>query len=223
MQVRQRSLAWRLTERCLALVLAIPCVPLIAALWAIVKLTSPGPGIYRQRRSGCEGREFDIYKLRTMTHNCEQQTGAVWSVPGDSRVTPLGKFLRKSHLDELPQLFNVLKGEMSLVGPRPERPEIIVKLVEQIPGYLDRLEVPPGVTGLAQIFHEPDRHVEDVRRKVSIDREYIRAASPWLDARIIFCTTLKMIGLNRRWVRSFLFPVLSRRLDGTRLKLETAR
>lgn len=157
-----------------------------------------------------------------MTHNCEQQTGAVWSVPGDSRVTPLGKFLRKSHLDELPQLFNVLRGEMSLVGPRPERPEIIEKLVDQIPGYLDRLEVPPGVTGLAQIFHEPDRHVDDVRRKVHIDREYINAASPWLDARIIFCTTLKMTGLNRRWVRSFLFPVLSRRLEGTRLTLDVS-
>lgn len=193
-------------------VLTMPCLPLIGALWLIVKLTSPGPGLYRQRRAGWHGRDFEILKLRTMTHNCEQHTGAVWSIPGDSRVTPLGAWLRKTHLDELPQLFNVLRGEMALVGPRPERPEIITKLVEQVPGYLHRLKMRPGVTGLAQIFHEPDRTVDDVRRKLSIDLEYLQCMSLWLDLRIVACTALKMVGLNTPLVRNLLFPALAQKL-----------
>lgn len=200
-------------ERVVAFTLIIPCLPLIAILWAAVKLTSPGPGLYRQRRTGWKGTEFEIYKLRTMTHNCEQHTGAVWSVPGDSRVTPLGKFLRKTHLDELPQLFNVLRGEMVLVGPRPERQEIIEKLLPQIPDYLDRIQVLPGVTGLAQIFNQPDRTIDDVRRKLQIDQEYIRCRSPWLDTRLVICTLLKCVGLNGPALRSVMFPILSRRLS----------
>jgi lipopolysaccharide/colanic/teichoic acid biosynthesis glycosyltransferase len=190
----------------LAILLLIPALPVIAALWALVKLTSRGPGIYCQRRTGLNGRAFVIYKLRSMANNCERGTGAVWARKNDARVTPLGKFLRKSHLDELPQLFNVLKGDMSLVGPRPERPEIIEKVAPSIRNYDLRLAQRPGVTGLAQIFADADLTLEDVKRKLGYDLEYFNMMSLWFDLRIIFCTALKVVGLNRPFVRSILFP-----------------
>src|SRR6266404_2021348 len=128
------------------LVLAAPFI-LVAAL--LVKLTSRGPAFYSQVRLGLGGKPFSIRKLRTMYHNCERLSGPCWSSANDSRITPVGRFLRRSHIDELPQLWNVLCGEMSLVGPRPERPELIPTLARSIPGYRHRLEVRPGVTGLA--------------------------------------------------------------------------
>jgi lipopolysaccharide/colanic/teichoic acid biosynthesis glycosyltransferase len=193
-------------ERFAAALLLVPVAPVLAVLWLLVKLTSRGPGIYRQKRVGLGGRQFQILKLRTMTHDCEAQTGAVWSARNDSRVTLLGKIMRKTHLDELPQLVNVVRGEMSFVGPRPERPEIIKKLLSKVPAYLDRIAISPGVTGLAQVCAGPDETIADVQRKMGFDLAYMEAESFWLDLRIILCTVLKMVGTSHEWMASFFFP-----------------
>jgi lipopolysaccharide/colanic/teichoic acid biosynthesis glycosyltransferase len=201
-----RSLFWKtILDRAVALLLLIPGLPLIGLLVLLVRLTSRGPGLYRQVRVGKGSRQFLMYKLRSMRIDAEERTGPVWSAAGtDSRVTPLGYWLRRLHLDELPQLFNVLKGEMSLVGPRPERPEFVAVLTEEIPGYLDRLQVLPGITGLAQVNLPPDSDLDSVRRKLVLDREYITNASIWLDQRIVLCTLLRLFGLRGgRSVRLF--------------------
>src|SRR3954468_13032488 len=120
--------------------------PVIGLAVVLVRLTSRGPAIYQQTRLGKGGCTFTIYKIRTMYHDVERESGIVWSRPGDTRITPVGRFLRATHLDELPQLLNILRGEMSLVGPRPERPEIAARLERGLPHYRERLEVAPGVT-----------------------------------------------------------------------------
>src|SRR5215813_2428485 len=135
----------------LALVLFVLAASVILVAAVLVKLTSRGPAFYTQPRVGRHGCLFAIYKIRTMRHNCEKESGARWATPGDRRVTPVGRFLRATHLDELPQLWNVLRGDMSLVGPRPERPEFVPTLAEQVLLYRERLLVRPGVTGLAQV------------------------------------------------------------------------
>ena len=150
----------------------------------LVRLTSRGPAVYTQKRLGYNGRVFTIYKIRTMYLGSEPD-GARWSLPGDPRVTPVGRFLRWSHLDELPQLLNVLRGEMSLIGPRPERPEIVAQLEKSLPEYRLRLLVRPGVTGLAQVLQPPDTDLNSVRRKLNFDMYYISRMSPWLDVRIV--------------------------------------
>jgi lipopolysaccharide/colanic/teichoic acid biosynthesis glycosyltransferase len=169
----------------------------------IVRLNSRGPGIFRQVRVGKRGKAFTMYKLRSMRSDAESATGPAWSpTGGDPRVTRLGFWLRRLHLDELPQLFNVVRGEMSLVGPRPERPEFVEVLAEQLPGYLNRLMVQPGITGLAQINLPPDTDLDSVRRKLVLDCEYVRAAGFWLDVRIVLCTALRML-----WIKG---PVVTR-------------
>ena len=178
----------------LAAILLIPCLPLIGVLVLVIRLHSRGPGIFRQVRVGKNGREYVMYKLRSMNLDAEARTGAVWSTSNDPRVTRLGRFLRRSHLDELPQLFNVLRGEMSLIGPRPERPEIVEVLVGLVPGYLDRLNVLPGITGLAQLNLPPDSDLYSVRRKLVLDVQYIAEASLFFDLRILACTALRLIG-----------------------------
>jgi lipopolysaccharide/colanic/teichoic acid biosynthesis glycosyltransferase len=190
-------LAKALFDRALALALLIPGLPLIGLLVLLVRLTSRGPGIYSQRRVGRGGYVFVMYKLRSMRTDAESATGPVWAGAGsDSRVTPLGYWLRKLHLDELPQLFNVVRGEMSLVGPRPERPEFVYVLAKQIPGYMDRLAVLPGITGLAQVNLPADTDLDSVRRKLALDCEYIDQASLLLDLRLILCTILRVFGLR---------------------------
>jgi len=139
--------------------------PLILLLTGLVRLTSAGPGIYSQVRLGQGGRRYKIYKIRTMTHNCELRSGPQWSMAGDPRVTRLGRVLRRTHLDELPQLWNVVRGDMSLVGPRPERPVFVTQLEHAIPGYRVRLLVRPGITGLAQVQLPPDQDIAGVARK----------------------------------------------------------
>ena len=188
-------------ERVVAAVLLIPGLPLIGLLVVLVRLTSRGPGIYRQARVGKDRRLFMMNKIRTMRIDAEDGTGAVWTRTGDPRVTRLGRLLRKLHLDELPQLFNVLRGEMSLIGPRPERPEFVAVLAESIPHYLDRLQVRPGITGLAQINLDPDTDLESVRCKLVLDLEYIHRAGFFLDVRMLLCTSLRLVGLNGRWAK----------------------
>ena len=169
--------------------------PLIVLAMILTRLTSAGPVIFKQVRVGLGGRPFTIYKIRTMRADCERETGPVWSSGHDPRVTPLGRFLRSTHLDELPQLINVLRGEMSLVGPRPERPEFVAQLERAIPCYRDRLEVRPGLTGLAQLQLAPDTDLESVRRKLACDLYYIRRATPWLDLRIMLSTSWSVAGI----------------------------
>ena len=168
----------RVIDIALALALIIATLPILVIALALVALTSRGPVIYRQVRTGLGHRQFLIYKIRTMFHDCERHTGPRWSTTNDPRVTPIGRILRRTHLDELPQLWNVLQGEMSLIGPRPERPEIIVELEKLLPDYARRLEVRPGVTGLAQINLPPDTDHDSVRRKLILDLHYIDTARP---------------------------------------------
>lgn len=182
----------------LAALISLPALPVVLLAALAVKLTSRGPAFYTQTRIGRNGRPFAIYKLRSMVHNCESLTGPRWSIPGDPRVTPVGWFLRTSHLDELPQLLNVLCGDMSLIGPRPERPEFLPELERELPAYAQRLAVRPGVTGLAQVQLPPDTDLGSVRRKLAHDLYYIRHLSPWLDLRLLACTALYAIGVPFR-------------------------
>lgn len=163
--------------------------PVIGLLAMLVKMTSPGPAFYWQVRLGRGGKPYRIYKLRSMANNCEAKTGAVWSSgEKDPRVTKLGRFLRETHLDELPQLWNVVRGDMNLVGPRPERPEIASRLERALPGYRYRVMLKPGVTGLAQVQLPPDTDLESVRRKLGYDLHYVREVNVVMDAKILFST-----------------------------------
>jgi lipopolysaccharide/colanic/teichoic acid biosynthesis glycosyltransferase len=174
------------------LILAMPVMALVAVM---VKLTSRGSVIYSQVRLGRFGKPYHIYKIRTMAHDCEKQSGARWCTTHDPRVTPVGRFLRRTHLDELPQLWNVIRGDMSLIGPRPERPEFVPALQSAIPHYMDRLQVRPGVTGLAQVQLPADTDLESVRRKLAYDLYYVRQVGLWLDLRILLCTGFKVMGV----------------------------
>jgi lipopolysaccharide/colanic/teichoic acid biosynthesis glycosyltransferase len=186
----------------LSVAMLVMSAPVVLMAMALVKLTSRGPMTYTQTRVGYGGRQFTIYKIRTMIDNCESLTGPRWAVPGDPRVTPIGNVLRKLHIDELPQLLNVLKGEMSLVGPRPERPEFVKNLEQEIPHYQARHAVLPGITGLAQLHLPPDTEVAHVERKLTFDLYYARHQGLWMDVSILFGTALKVVGLPARFVRA---------------------
>jgi len=175
----------------IALVLAIIALPIVAVAYLLVRLTSRGPGFYKQVRLGLDGKPFTIYKIRSMRVDAEAATGAVWTARQDKRVTTVGKIIRQMHIDELPQLINVLRGEMDLVGPRPERPEFVSKLERRIDGYAYRLYVKPGITGLAQLNQDSDIDLNDVRRKLVFDFDYIEHASVGFDMRILLCTAFK--------------------------------
>ncbi len=191
-------------EYVISLVLFVLAAPVILLAAAVIKLTSRGPAFYRQTRLGLNGRLYTIYKLRTMRHNCERQSGPCWAVACDPRITPIGGFLRRTHLDELPQLWNVLRGEMSLVGPRPERPEFIPQLEEALPFYRSRLLLRPGVTGLAQVQLPADTDLASVRRKLAYDLHYVRHRNPWLDLRVILATALYVVGMSYPAIRRVL-------------------
>jgi sugar transferase (PEP-CTERM system associated) len=175
------------------LVVTAPVMTIVAAA---VKLTSTGPAIYRQERVGQQNRNFIVYKFRSMRQDAEVGTGAVWARKNDSRVTPVGRFLRRTRLDELPQLWNVLKGDMSLVGPRPERPEFVKHLTEQIPFYGQRHAVRPGLTGWAQVRYAYGASVEDSLEKLQYDLFYIKNLSIPLDLFIVF-STIKTVLFRR--------------------------
>ena len=178
-------------------VLAAPvALPVMLIVAVLVKLSSPGPVLLRQKRVGMNGEQFTLYKFRSMYEDAEAQTGAVWAVKDDPRITPVGRWLRRLRLDELPQLFNVIRGEMSIVGPRPERPEFVGVLQEKIPYYRQRLCVKPGVTGWAQINHKYGDTIEDAITKLEYDLYYIKNLAWSLDAYILFHTA-KIILLRR--------------------------
>ena len=198
---------WKRRIDCaIAIVLLVFTVPLILLSIAVVRLTSTGPGIYSQTRLGLNRRSFTIYKIRTMAHNCEAKTGARWATANDARATLVGRFLRKSHIDELPQLWNVIRGDMALVGPRPERPEIVENIEPLVPGYGVRLTVLPGVTGLAQVRLPADENLDSVRRKIRYDGYYAANFSFWLDLRLIAVTAFKIFGLLRLACACFASP-----------------
>ncbi len=213
-------LAKRLLDMVGAAFLLVVLAPVFLLVAVLVRLTSPGPIIFRQVRTGLNqrrpptdrrrgrrrsadrgedrrvtqrrcrpayGKPFMLYKFRTMRVDAEKN-GAQFAVAGDPRVTPIGRFLRRTRLDELPQLWNVLRGDMSLVGPRPERPEFIRELSEQVPGYLDRLGLKPGLTGLAQIINGYDNNVESFRRKVALDLLYLQNCCLGNDLKILLRT-----------------------------------
>jgi lipopolysaccharide/colanic/teichoic acid biosynthesis glycosyltransferase len=183
-------------ERVVAWGMLIGSLPVIAVLVWLVRRTSEGAGIYKQERVGLHGETFMVYKLRSMYIDAEKGGKMVWSGKGDPRVTPLGRFLRKTHLDELPQLWNVANGEMSLTGPRPERPKICEELAKYIDDYERRTIVKPGVTGLAQINLEPDQTIADAKRKQYLDIHYIENANAWLDVRMVMATCLRMFWIK---------------------------
>jgi lipopolysaccharide/colanic/teichoic acid biosynthesis glycosyltransferase len=206
-----------------ASLLLVVTLPLWVMIAIAVKLTSRGPVFYHQRRVGLDtrsradrrrdaarpftssrrcdlgGKPFVIFKFRTMCVDAETDGKAVWAASNDDRLTPVGGFLRSCRLDELPQLLNVIRGDMNLVGPRPERPELFSELREQIPGYLHRQRVLPGITGRAQVHLQYDTSVEDVKRKVEHDLEYIQQRSLWQDLKIMLKTIPVMLFRKGGW------------------------
>jgi exopolysaccharide biosynthesis polyprenyl glycosylphosphotransferase len=174
----------------IALVITAPIMLLVAIA---VRVSSPGPVLFRQARVGMRGKIFNIYKFRSMVADAEARTGAVWASKNDPRVTAVGAYIRRTRLDELPQLFNVLRGEMSLVGPRPERPEFVKTLSEVIPFYGHRHSVKPGITGWAQINYKYGETIEDAVVKLEFDLYYIKNLSPTLDFYTIFHTAKAML------------------------------
>ena len=162
--------------------------PVLVAVGLAVRLGSPGPVFYHQRRVGKDGKVFTLHKFRSMVYDAEAGTGAVWSTFHDPRVTPVGRFLRRTRLDELPQLWNVLIGDMSIVGPRPERPEFVAELTRQIPFYGQRHVVRPGLTGWAQVRHDYAASTEASLQKLQYELFYIKHLSIAFDVFILFET-----------------------------------
>lgn len=189
--VKYESLKY-LGDRIAAAVLLTVLSPVMVLIALLVKATSSGPVIYRQPRLTKGGQVFTMFKFRSMFVDAEAGTGPVWARCGDPRVTPLGRFLRVSRLDELPQLINVLRGEMSIIGPRPERPEIASELAKEIPQFSKRMAVRAGITGLAQVANGYASSVSSYRRKVKFDLHYVRHCSLGLDIAIAL-RTVKVI------------------------------
>ncbi|MFZ0773011.1 MAG: TIGR03013 family XrtA/PEP-CTERM system glycosyltransferase [Candidatus Sulfotelmatobacter sp.] len=186
----------RMLNFLLALIALVFSLPLIPFIVLAVKLGSPGPALYRQQRVGRRGKIFYCYKFRTMRQDAEADTGATWATDNDPRITRVGKFLRASRLDEIPQLWCVLKGDMHFVGPRPERPEFVEWLSKEIPYYGVRHVVRPGITGWAQVQYKYGNTAEDAREKLQYDLFYIKNASIGLDLLIMF-QTIKIVVLGR--------------------------
>ncbi len=190
--LRSRKLIKRGLDLFFAAVLFALSLPVMLLAAIVIKLDSRGPVIFKQVRVGENGREFNIYKFRSMRQDAEAKSGPVWAGAQDNRVTKVGKFMRKTRIDELPQLVNVLKGDMSFVGPRPERPFFVAKLKEEIPYYSIRTVVKPGLTGWAQVRYPYGATVEDAVEKLQYDIYYIKNMSPLLDM-MIFFSTIKVV------------------------------
>lgn len=195
-----------------AIVGLVLALPLMAVIALAIRLTSPGPVIYRQTRVGIDrrrssggnwrrrvdhgGRLFTMYKFRTMTVSAPGRDQQVWATPDDPRITAVGRVLRKYRLDELPQLVNVLKGDMNVVGPRPEQPAIFAQLRDEVSGYPRRQRVLPGITGWAQVNHSYDQSIDDVKTKVRLDLEYLQQASVTRDLAIL-ARTIPVVVLKK--------------------------
>jgi len=186
----------RLVDVIVSLVGLVLTAPVAAVTTVLIKLTSRGSALYRQERLGRDSQPFELLKFRTMVTDAEKLTGPIWAAEDDPRITRLGKVLRKTRIDEIPQLINVLRGEMSLVGPRPERAVFIRQLAEKIPFYAERLLVPPGITGWAQVMFPYAASVEDSRRKLQYDLYYIKHMSFLIDM-FVFLKTVKTILFGR--------------------------
>jgi lipopolysaccharide/colanic/teichoic acid biosynthesis glycosyltransferase len=212
------ELATRILNVTLASVALLFLLPVLVIVALAVKLTSPGPILYTQTRVGIDrrgrrgrtgsydrrtrdlgGRVFTIFKFRSMTADAESRSGAVWAQRNDPRVTPLGKVMRKYRIDELPQLLNVVRGDMNIVGPRPERPSIFARLSDQIVEYPLRQRARPGITGNAQVNHSYDTSIDDVRMKVHYDLEYLSRQSIAEDVRIMLKTVPVMLFKKGGW------------------------
>jgi sugar transferase (PEP-CTERM system associated) len=195
-KTRLLSGAKRALDVVVATVGLILAAPIMVMVGLGVRLTSPGPALYHQRRTGQNGKPFTVHKFRSMRSDAEAKTGAVWAVAGDPRVTKLGRFLRRTRLDELPQLWNVLRGDMSIIGPRPERPEFVAELTKQIPFFGQRHVVRPGLTGWAQVRHSYGSTVEDALQKLQYDLFYIKHMSVAFDI-LIMLETVKTVLVRR--------------------------
>lgn len=183
----------RISDVVISLLILTLTLPLNFLVALAIKLDSKGPILFKQERIGMNGKNFRIYKFRSMFQDAEKTTGPVWSTKDDPRVTRIGKIMRKLRIDEIPQFFNVLKGEMSLVGPRPERPFFVEQLSQQIPYYKRRLKVRPGITGWAQVKHKYDESIEDVKVKLRYDLFYIENMSLRMDMKILARTILVVL------------------------------
>jgi exopolysaccharide biosynthesis polyprenyl glycosylphosphotransferase len=190
------AISKRMIEVLLSLIGIIVLLPLLPLVALAIRLDSPGSIFYSQERVGLNGRIFRVYKFRTMRQDAEAQTGAVFSVRGDPRVTKLGRFMRKVRIDELPQLYNILRGDMSLIGPRPERPEHVARLTEKIPFYRTRNVIRPGLTGWAQVRYEYGSTDEDALIKLQYDLYYIRHQSLLLDLNILIRTVGRVLRMS---------------------------
>ena len=172
----------------ISLALLVASAPICALIALLIRLDSPGPILFRQVRVGRNGKEFELIKFRTMRQDAESTTGPVWAKEHDDRITPLGNFLRKVRLDELPQAWNVLRGEMSLIGPRPERPHFVSMLNERVPFYSLRHCIKPGITGWAQVLYPYGASVADAYEKMQYDLYYAKHMSLRFDLKILFQT-----------------------------------
>ena len=190
-----KHLVRRLISFAISLTGLLICLPVIPILMLAVRLSSPGPIFFRQTRVGRYGRTFSVFKFRTMRNDAEAN-GATWATQNDTRVTRLGKFMRRTRLDEIPQMWNVLKGDMSFVGPRPERPEFVDWLRKEIPFYELRHMIRPGITGWAQVRYRYGASLEETKRKLEYDLYYVKHLSLGLDLLIMF-ETIKTILLQR--------------------------
>jgi sugar transferase (PEP-CTERM system associated) len=182
----------RLFDLILAIVLILLTAPLMLAIAAIIKLDSAGPAVFSQERIGLRGRRFTLFKFRSMRLDAEKTSGPTWARNNDDRITRIGRFLRKARLDELPQIFNVFRGEMSFVGPRPERPYFVDLLTGKIPYYDVRHYVKPGITGWAQVMYPYGASVEDAYNKLQYDLYYVKNISFGLDV-LVMLKTIKVV------------------------------
>lgn len=176
----------------LGVILGLLVLPVLLVCAALIKISSRGPVLFSQVRVGRDGKNFRMYKFRTMFVDAESASGAVWAADKDPRVVPACRWMRRSHLDELPQLWNVIKGEMSIVGPRPERPEIMAELEKHYPEVRKRLAVKPGITGLAQVRTGYDSSIESFRHKLQADLEYINKRKWSMELAILARTVWKL-------------------------------
>lgn len=190
---RQQRFLKRLIDLVIAFCILVPMFPIWAVVALAIRIDSRGPVFYHQDRIGLNGRRFTVSKFRSMVHNAETHTGPVWAREDDPRITKVGRFLRRFRLDEVPQFINVLTGDMSVVGPRPERPYFVQKLMDEFPFYYRRFKIRPGITGWAQIKHSYDSSVEDVRQKLKYDFFYIENLSLSLDFLIMLKTLSVML------------------------------